>query len=65
MTLSGVCGSEPEDSRDATDDRCLDTAAPTRLDVLRGQCLLKQQNGDDYPAAALKRPQDADVLIKG
>ena len=26
---------------------------------------LKQQNGDDYPAAALKHLQDADVLIKG
>ena len=35
------------------------------LAVLRGQCLLKQQNGDDYPAAALKRLQDADLLIKG
>lgn len=27
--------------------------------------LLKQQNGDDYPAAALKHLQDSDVLIKG
>lgn len=27
--------------------------------------LLKQRNGDDYPAAALKHLQDADVLIKG
>ena len=26
---------------------------------------LKQQNGDDYPAAALKHLQDAGVLIKG
>lgn len=27
--------------------------------------LLKQLNGDDYPAAALKHLQDADVLLEG